>query len=165
MRLIALGMTLVALTGAGIAGERFHVAWQSSQDGLDAQISSAESAPASASDRAVDPVEQVTMRWSPLFGEVQPPAPVEPVVVPENVPPPEPPQPPMPPLDTLGFTLKGVVRSGDAVWGLVSHPSGDRIVRVDEELAAGVMVHRINAAGLWVQRGNLEPELLGFERE
>lgn len=165
MRIIAFGMTLIALGGAGIAGERLRVAWQSMQDGpIDVRVA-AEQAPVggSAGSDTLEPVEP--FRWTPLFGELQPPAPPIVEVVAEPVAELQPPRPPLPPLDTLGFSLKGVVMAGDSVWGMVSHPTGDRIIRVGEELAAGIRVDRIDAAGLWVDRGDNAPELLGFPAE
>ncbi|WP_189371745.1 hypothetical protein [Tateyamaria omphalii] len=158
-------MTLIALGGAGIAGERLRVAWQSMQDGpIDTQLLVKEVS-SEPNQSALQQPEKAPFRWTPLFGELQPPTvAVAPTVV-EQVAAPEPPKPPLPPLDSLGFSLKGVVRSGDAVWGMVSHPSGDRILKVGEELAAGIRIDRIDAAGLWVDRGESNPELLGFPEQ
>ncbi|MCJ7874783.1 hypothetical protein [Phaeobacter sp. J2-8] len=58
--------------------------------------------------------------------------------------------------------MKGVVRAGDAVWGLVSHPTGDQIMRVGDALTEGLVIVRIDEVGLWVDTGNDRPELLGF---
>ena len=163
MRIIAFGMTLIALGGAGIAGERLRVAWQSMQDEpLEVRVA-VNAADPSTSDVTENLTPSAPFRWTPLFGELQPPAPpVQPVVAEPVAAEPQPPRPPLPPLDSLGFSLKGVVRSGDAVWGMVSHPTGERIIRVGEELAAGIRVDRIDAAGLWVDRGGDDAELLGF---
>lgn len=163
MRIIAFGMTLIALGGAGIAGERLRVAWQSMQDDTLAVRVDTSQGDALLSEGTETAAPSAPIRWAPLFGELQPPAPpAPPVAVAAVVEEPQPPRPPLPPLDSLGFSLKGVVRSGDAVWGMVSHPTGDRIIRVGDELAAGIRVDRIDAAGLWVDRGADDAELLGF---
>jgi len=102
--------------------------------------------------------------WPALFGEPQPPKPPAPpptpVVVPQEEP--QPPAPPRPPLSSLGYSLKGTVRAGDAVWGLVSHPTGDQIMRVGDALADGMVIARIDATGIWVDTGGDDPELMGF---
>ena len=103
------------------------------------------------------------MAWPALFGMPEPPKPPEPVVELQPPAPPTPPKPPKPPLASLGYQLKGVVRAGDAVWGLVSHPTGDQIMRVGDALTDGVMIAQIDEKGLWVSRDDDAPELLGFE--
>ncbi|MBY6162551.1 hypothetical protein KUV73_16825 [Mameliella alba] len=92
------------------------------------------------------PQPQPPMRWPSLFGtyeppEPQPPKPPTPPVVVE-------PQPPAPPLDSLGYALKGVVNSGDSRWAIVSHPTGERLIRVGESLADGVVVTAIEPGGI-----------------
>jgi len=62
----------------------------------------------------------------------------------------------------LGYALKGVVKAGDTVWGLVSHPTGERILRIGDPLDAGYVVKDIDAQGLWVSIGVDKPVLLGF---
>lgn len=96
--------------------------------------------------KAAEP--QPPMRWPSLFGvyvapEPQPPRPPEPVTK-------EPPRPPAPPLDSLGFSLKGVVSNGGTDWAIVSHPTGDRLLRVGDKLSDGITVLEISAQGLTV---------------
>lgn len=157
MRLAAFLLTLVALVGAGFAGERALRVW--SDDNLPAAPVIARAADGAATSQPMPPRD--AMRWPALFGELQPPAPPEPPA-PEPVAEPQPPKPPLPPLDSLGFALKGVVRSGDAVWGLVSHPTGERILRVGDEMASGFTVDKIDENGLWLDIGDDTPVLLGF---
>ena len=105
--------------------------------------------------------------WPTLFGEPQPPiivaptpqSPQPPVVAAAE---PQPPAPPKPPLSSLGYELKGVVRAGDAVWSLVAHPTGARIMRVGDTLADGMHIARIDTAGVWVEIGPDTLEVLGF---
>jgi hypothetical protein len=160
MRLVAAIMTLLALAATGFAGQRL---WAVTQN--PPQIRQVVSMGANFSDdgNGASPIE-TTRIWPALFGELQPPKP------PPQPEPPSPPaaaaepKPPAPPIGSLGYRLKGVVRAGDAVWGLVSHPAGDQIVRVGRELAPGVTVQRIDEDGLWVDNGEEEPVLLGFDK-
>lgn len=103
-----------------------------------------------------------TLAWPALFGSPEPPAPPPstpaPVVAEEK----QPPTPPKPPLSSLGYELKGVIRAGDAIWGLVSHPTGDQILRVGDALTGGMVIARIDEKGLWVDVDADQPELLGF---
>jgi len=106
-----------------------------------------------------------TMRWPALFGELQPPAPPAPAPQAEPDPPAAEPQPPAPPLSSLSYRLKGVVRSGETVWAMVSHPTGERILKVGDALEDGLTVVRIDSNGLWVDTGRAEAELLGFDAD
>jgi len=103
-------------------------------------------------------------RWPALFGTpkvVEPQPPQPPQVVQE----PQPPAPPMPPIESLGYRLKGVVRNGSADWALVTHPTGDIILRIGDSLGeSGLKVEAIDAEGLWLNRGG-ERVLLGFETQ
>ncbi|WP_189799582.1 hypothetical protein [Tateyamaria sp. syn59] len=102
-------------------------------------------------------------QWPPLFGEPQPPAPptpAQPVV--QTAVEPQPPAPPPVPLESMGYALTGVVRAGDAVWGMVSHPTGDQILRVGDQLNDKMAIARIDESGLWVDVGDEQTELLGF---
>lgn len=164
MRLLAALITLGFLGLAGLAG---HALWVMS--GL---------APAQASSILISAQPQATQRpraatdaataaqqppaaprfWPALFGEPQPP-------VTQNAPPPPtsaPPSPPKPPLASLGYSLKGVVRTETAVWATVDHPSGGRLLRQGDELEPNVIVTRIDEDGVWVSRYDDTPELLGF---
>jgi hypothetical protein len=105
-------------------------------------------------------LEATALVWPALFGEPLPPAPPPaPAQVTQEA---QPPTPPKPALGSLGFELKGLVRAGGAVWGLVSHPTGEKIMRVGDTLTDGVTISRIDEQGLWVVRGDDPPELLGF---
>ncbi|MEL6886677.1 MAG: type II secretion system protein N [Pseudomonadota bacterium] len=152
-------VTLLALAAAGLAGDRFWRLWTVPQAGGQAVLARSVDTPAP---DGTAPAQVPPHRWRPVFGEVQPPAPPEPPAPPAPAPEPQPPAPPAPPIESLGFTLKGVVRAGDAVWGLVSHPTGERVVRVGDELADAVTVARIDEQGLWVDNGGDAPVLLGF---
>ena len=105
-------------------------------------------------------------RWPALFGELQPPAPPKPPEPPkpaEEAQPPAPPQPPIPPLDSLGYQLKGLVRAGNTVWAMVSHPTGELLLRAGDTFDQGLLVARITDEGVWVVReGGGEQVLLGF---
>lgn len=163
MRLIAAFFTLVALAATVLAG---------------VELSSALAAPTPQATPALvvraiadiqsDAEDQApALVWPALFGMPEPPkppAPPKPVQVAEPQPPkpPEPPKPPRPPLSSLGYELKGVVRTGTTVWGLVSHPTGDQIMRVGDALTDDLTIARIDDEGLWVDVGEDTPELLGF---
>ena len=159
MRLIAAFFTLLMLAATGLAGLELRAALSEPTP---------QAAPAVIA-RAVAEVAQApqsnsrALIWPALFGEAMAPVapappPPTPVVVEEK----QPPAPPKPPLSSLGYQLKGVVRAGEAVWGLVSHPSGDQIMRVGDSLTDGMVVAQIDEAGLWVDTGAGAPELLGF---
>lgn len=155
MRVIAALLTLVFLAAAIWQGQRL---WQ--------QVQQPEAAPWHlAAVRPASPANQVDSappprRWPALFGTpvVIEPQPPQPVAVAE----PQPPAPPLPPVESLGYRLKGVVRNGSADWAILSHPTGDLILRVGDNLVEGVRVEAIEAEGLWLSRRG-ERVLLGFE--
>lgn len=163
MRLIAAVMTLLMMAAAGLASQKL---WALSQEPLPQadRLAVKASAPG---DGGTQADQMPPHQWAALFGELEPPAPPAPPPEPPEPPAPQaepqPPKPPAPPVSSLGYRLKGVVRAGDIVWGLVSHPTGDELVRVGRELAPGVVVERIDADGLWVDNGGDAPELLGFD--
>lgn len=164
MRLIAAIMTLVALGAAALAGQKLRdVMMQTEAEtvvSLVPQIGTAQTQ----SDLPNTP----TRHWPSLFGELAPPTPPAPPVVATPEPEPQPPvpsTPPKPPIDSLGYTLNGVVRAGDNVWAMVSHPTGEQILRVGDDLGNGTIINRIDEAGLWVDNGGDEPELLGFTKQ
>jgi len=106
------------------------------------------------------PEPQPPTRWPSLFGtftppEPQPPRPPEPVEA-------QPPQPPAPPLESLGYALKGVVSNGGNRWAIVSHPTGDRLLRVGDTLAEGVTVLAIEPEGLRIDNQG-QNALLAFQ--
>jgi hypothetical protein len=93
--------------------------------------------------------------WPTLFGEViivqpQPPAPVQP------------PAPQAPPIASLGYSLKGTVVLGGDTWAILSHPSGERILRVGDSLVDGAEVTDIDQQGLWLKT-NRGKEIIAFE--
>lgn len=98
-------------------------------------------------------------RWPAAFGDIvvaepQPPAPVE-------APAPAPPTPQSPPIDALGYVLSGTVELNGSVWAIVSHATGQSVLKVGDQLSEGLTVVKIDAEGLWVDstRGR---ELLAF---
>ena len=113
------------------------------------------------------PARDEVMHWPALFGEPLPPQPPAPQPPPPDavMEEPQPPAPPKPPLSSLGYQLKGIVRAGDLVWGMVTHPAGDKILRVGSVLEGEMTVARIDGDGLWVETGRDVPELLGFVEE
>lgn len=155
MRLIAALVTLVALAAAAYAGQAL---WQ--------EINSPPDLPerphqAGTTQEATPPAPpRSSRRWPALFGERQPPKPPAPPTTPKEEP--QPPKPPKPPLTSLGYTLKGVVRTGATTWAMVGHPGGDRLLKVGDELEPDVRVARIDELGLWVSRDGDDPELMAF---
>ncbi len=159
MRLIAALCTLSALAAAGYAGYALWLVWQ---DPLPAaQTRSAQPADPGLALQVAEPREPLF--WPPLFGEPQPPKPPEPEPPqpPEPKEEPQPPRPPQPPVDSLGYTLQGLVADGDNRWAIVAHPTGDRLLRVGDTLTDGVTVVAIEADGLVLDNGGEEARL-GF---
>jgi type II secretory pathway component PulC len=155
MRWLAWLLTPVTLAAAVWSGDQL---WRAVQDPLPAAV---QADPATLDQTlALDlPEPQPPTRWPSLFGthtppEPQPPRPPQPEVVAQ-------PMPPAPPLDSLGFALKGVVTSGKSRWAIVSHPTGDRLIRVGDTLAEGVTVTAIEADGVRVDNRGTEA-LLAF---
>lgn len=141
MRLIAGFFSLIALLAIVWAGQAYWVA----RTGDLPEATTQAMRPPSDEPQGESPVSSVA-RWPDLFGELkveepQPPAP--PAA-------PQPPKPAMPPLESLGYSLKGVVRDGEHVWAMVSHPTGDVILRVGDSLIEGMVVDAIDDEGLWV---------------
>lgn len=171
MRLIAAIVTCLALLAAAWFGWQL---WQGVQppvgsgSALGAVSAGAETAEGEISGDITgettpsDPtVSDRAAPWPPLFGELQPPTPQAPS--PPKPAAPDPVKPASgPPLDSLGYQLKGVMRVGGEAWGIVFHPTGERILRVGDDLQEGLSVARIDAEGLWVRRAGEAPQLLGF---
>ena len=92
--------------------------------------------------------------WPALFGELAPPAPAQ-----EDTPEPQPPAPepeaapPSPPLESQGYGLSGIIRSGDKRWAIVTHPTGDNILKPGDELIDGAIVVEITAEEIVVETG------------
>ena len=154
MRLIALILTLAGLAAAGFAGQSL---WQT----LEADEAEAETPAQQAAVSGGGPPTpaRAARIWPALFGERQPPAPPAPAQLQAE---PQPPKPPKPPLTSLGYTLKGVVKAGNATWAIVSHPTGERLLRRGEKLDDGVQVVRIDERGLWLSRDGDDAELMAF---
>lgn len=155
MRFLAYFALAISLGAAAWAGQ---VLWQ------ELQVSHDPVAARAALERDVEPqppAEAMPPRqWPLLFGEKMPPLPPKPADAAEEEP--QPPPEKAPPIEALGYTLKGVVRAGGTVWAMVSHPTGDEVLRVGDELAAGMIVAKIDEQGLWAGTKGAEPALLGF---
>ncbi|WP_299297311.1 hypothetical protein [uncultured Tateyamaria sp.] len=161
MRILSTTLTLVMLGAVVLAGMELTQALASTTP----RSINADAVPQLTPAPVAEASAPATVIWPALFGEPQPPKPPAPpptpvvVAVEEE---PQPPAPPRPPLSSLGYSLKGTVRAGDAVWGLVSHPTGDQIMRVGDAFADGMVIARIDASGIWVDTGGDMPELMGF---
>ncbi|WP_371229676.1 hypothetical protein [Roseovarius sp. 2305UL8-3] len=156
MRFVAFFALLISLGAAGWAGQMLWQEMQVSYDPVSARTESAREAEPQPPAQAMPP-----RAWPILFGEKMPPLPPQPPEPPQAEEA-KPPSPNAPPLDSLGYTLSGVVRADGAVWALVSHPTGDQVLRVGDDLGAGVIVARIDEQGLWAGAEGDEPALLGF---
>ncbi|MYM55948.1 type II secretion system protein N [Thalassovita mangrovi] len=155
MRLIAALCTLLTLAAAGFAGQTL---WQE----VNAPAADAQPAAMRAgTDSAAPPAPPRALRhWPPVFGEPQPPAPVQQPK--QAAAEPQPPKQPKPPLSSLGYTLKGVVRAGAETWAVLSHPTGERLLRKGEALDGGIVVAKIDETGIWLSRDGDAAELLAF---
>ncbi len=155
MRVIAFIALLIATAAVGFGG---YTLWLALDAPVPPAVSGPRSAPEQAPDANVPP--QVARRWPSVFGEaiVEEPQPPTPPTPPVQV---APPQPPAPPIDALGFALQGMVRNGTGDWAIVTHPTGDVILRVGDTLVEGVTVVEIAAEGVWVLRDGTR-SLLGF---
>lgn len=160
MRLLAFLAALAALAATALAGQEL---WQIWQDPVPERAVPAAAARAEAP--PPDPRSAAPPRdWPPLFGtrvvpEPQPPAP------PPPAPEPQPPAPPAPPIESLGYSLKGVVSDGASRWAIVSHPTGEALLKVGDPLGEAYTVTAIDVQGLWgVSSPGAEPQLLGFAK-
>lgn len=97
--------------------------------------------------------------WPALFGPEDDP----PSMAPEPVFS-DPPKPPPPDLASLGYRLKGLVRADNAEWALISHPDGDRVLRLGDTLEAGLIVQEISAAGVRIGPSGELGEMLAFPK-
>lgn len=163
MRLVAAIMTLVTLAASGLAGQRLHETLNTPLPDQAARIAARVE-----TEDATPPAPPARVRqWPAIFGEPQPPAPPSPPPQAEPQPPAlqAEPQPPRPPIESLGYALKGVVRVDQKIWAMVSHPTGQSLMRVGDELVEGAEITRIDEQGLWVDYGADTPVLLGFVEE
>ena len=160
MRLFAAITTLATLAACLLAAQRLQVAFAMPEDApvILETAAVADAAPVAQPPRAL-------YRWPPVFGHPQPPAPPVAPAPPPPAPALEPPRPPAPPIESLGYRLKGLVRSDAAVWALVSHPTGERIMRFGDSLAEGIVITRIDEAGVWLDTGGDALAVLGFSDE
>lgn len=161
IRLLAILATLAALAAVAWAGQGLRIA-------LETPLPAPASAQAPLTGAAPDLVRaapQPPRDWPALFGEVvipepQPPAPPPPRPEPQ---PPAPPAPPAPPIESLGYTLRGVVSDGENRWAMVSHPTGEQLLRVGDMLGETYEIVAIDTAGLWGRSSpGAEAVLLGF---
>ncbi len=160
MRLFAFVAALAMLAAAAFAGQAL---WTVLQDPVPDRDMRQASAPALAVPRAGQAAVPLDT-WPPVFGtrvvpEPQPPRP------PDPAPEPQPPRPPAPPLDSLGYSLKGVVSDGTSRWAMVSHPTGEQLLKVGDALSETYTVSAIDEQGVWVQSDpEADPQLLGFAK-
>ncbi|MDM8167628.1 type II secretion system protein N [Roseovarius sp.] len=155
MRLLAYIVLLIALASAGWAAQQFWDEWTVERE---PQVRRS----ATQTGEAQPPERQVVSRqWPAVFGEPQPPAPPEPQP-PKQEEEPQPPPQAMPPLDSMGYKLTGVIEMNDGVWAMISHPSGEQILRQGDELTEGLVVTRISKTGLWAAPDGGEEMMLGF---
>ncbi len=157
MRAIAFLASLVALAGLAFAGQKLQKAWVSEPQ----VVTSERSGQAQRVAELQPPRSSQARDWPAVFGErvvpePQPPAPPKP---PE---PPAPAPPPAPPIESLGYSLKGTVELGGSFWAIVSHPTGDQVLSIGDELTNGIKVVEITEEGLGLEtaRGR---EFIGFD--
>lgn len=155
MRLIAFLLTPVALLAAVLAGAQlFQSVTGSSQAAALSVETNANPAPPPA-------VATPRRTWPALFGELQPPTPQppQPPVQEEAT---SEPLPPRPPVNLTSYQLKGVVRVGDAIWAMVSHPTGERLLRSGDVLHGALMVGEIDEDGVWLTEDGKVAAVLSF---
>lgn len=164
MRLLALVATLVALAATAFAGQAL---WQVIRQPVPALPEPGLAATQTIQPTAPPPAPRLT-NWPAIFGApmVAEPQPPQPVVAPPPEPqPPAPTAPPAPPIESLGFTLSGIVRNGTGQWAIVSHPTGDLLLRVGDMLGESYRVTAIDEQGLWAQSSpDAAPQLLAFAK-
>ncbi|SFL05062.1 type II secretion system protein N [Shimia haliotis] len=162
MRLLAFFATLIAFAGLILAGLELRSAMTTPLPPTETRA-----AQSSALQQTRRDEPQPPRQWPAVFGEE-----IKEEKQPPTLPTPPraalPPPPPMPPIESLGYTLKGMVRTdaqdGTGDWAIVSHPTGDRLVRVGDSLSDGVEIISITQEGIWVDRAGTRA-LLGFEEQ
>jgi hypothetical protein len=159
MRLLAFVSAFAALAALGLAGQTL---WEVLQSPSGAQLAASVAVPDGGANSAPHPKDPpaVLRQWPALFGrlkvvEPQPPSPPTPPQ------PKAPPAPPKPPVSSLGYSLKGVLLIDGQTWAMVSHPTGDLILRIGDVLTEGFTVAKIDSEGLWLDSGTGQ-ELLAF---
>lgn len=157
MRFVAALLTLIALTAAALAGQGL---WYEVNDPPPALTPLAI---IDANDARAEPMSEPPRAWPALYGEPQPPAPPAPEPQPPTpVAEPQPPKPQMPPIESLGYTLTGLVQSGGTTLAMLSHPTGQKVLRAGDRLDDGYLIDRIDNDGVWITDGAADPALLGF---
>ncbi|MDU8925821.1 type II secretion system protein N [Alisedimentitalea sp. MJ-SS2] len=157
MRFVAALLTLIALTAAALAGQGL---WHEVKDPPPA-LTPLAIVDTSEAQIATEP--EPPRVWPALFGEPQPPMPPQPEPQPPTpVAEPQPPKPQMPPIESLGYTLTGLVQSGDVTLAMISHPTGQKVLRAGDRLDDGYLIDRIDHDGVWITDGQADPALLGF---
>lgn len=144
MRFVAYSLTLLLLALAGWLGHGLWQQWHAVPAPLP-PLQAALSQTPTGGPRPPLPAAA----WPPIFGTKEPQ-------------PPSQPQPPAPPLGNLGFSLKGVVQNGDNTWAIISHPTGDKMLKVGDNLTSDLTVAEIGTDGLWLTGGSGK-QLLEFE--
>lgn len=160
MRFLAYLATLAALGAVVLAGQVFWQTWQAPVPERAVQMAAVAAPVPGPGTQAAAPLRD----WPALFGtrviaEPQPPRPPEPVAEPQ------PPAPPAPPIESLGYALKGVVSDGENRWAIVSHPTGEQLLKVGDMLGETYTITAIDVSGLWGQSdARAAPQLLGFAK-
>lgn len=155
MRIAAFLALLMTLAATGWAGQALWEEWQMDRAPAPERTALAREPEPQPPAEALPPRD-----WPQLFGEKMPPkAALNPPASDDE---PEPPKAKAPPIDALGYTLNGVVRADGSVWALVSHPTGELVLRKGDVLEAGLVVARIDEQGLWAGPEGETPQLLGF---
>ena len=161
MRVLAFAATLVLLAAAALSGQAL---WDAVQGPLPELRTAANAVGPDGSAAPVQAPQALPRDWPALFGtravaEPQPPAPPPPE--PER----QPPAPSAPPIEGLGYTLKGVVSDGANRWAIVSHPTGEDLLKVGDMLGEIYTITAIDTRGLWGRSDPAaEPQLLGFAK-
>lgn len=150
VRLIVLIVSLALLGAAALAGQSL---WHT----LTATPGARDAIAVSSDEQAAEyqTSTRSTRIWPAVFGDVvreepQPPAPPQPPTPPTTA------APPTPPIGSLGYVLQGVVRAGDSEWAIVSHPTGQRILRVGDLLQDGISIVSMDETGLTVTQNGQE---------
>ena len=160
MRLLAFATALVMLAAAAFAGQALWTALQDPVPGRVAPQATAASVAVPQAGQAAAPLRD----WPPVFGTAVVAEP-QPLARAAPEPEPQPPRPPAPPLESLGYSLKGVVSDGASRWALVSHPTGEQLLKVGDALSDQYTISAIDVQGVWVQSDpDADPQLLGFAK-
>ncbi len=147
MRWTAYLLTLAALLLAVFAGWSLFLAVSGRSIAMDDAVAESNIA-VLATSTANEP--QPPRRWAAVFGEARPDEPQPPA--PTQVEPPAPVVEATPPIESLGYGLKGIVRTDAGEWAVISHPTGDILVHVGEDIIQGAVLVEIDAGGAWIEQ-------------